>query len=128
MLPKAFLQGIEEFNRREFYTCHDTLEALWMESAEPHKQFYQGILQIAVACYHLENCNWQGAVTLLGEGTRRIRDYQPDYEGIDVTKLFEESWELLDNLQRVSPEAIAPFVETLHFRESSPAFPKIVSL
>ena len=128
MPTEAFLQGVEEFNRQEFYACHDTLEALWMEASEPHKQFYQGILQIAVACYHLENCNWRGAVTLLGEGTRRIRDYQPDYEGIDVTKLFEESWELLSSLQEIAPEAIASFVESLHSQNSSPPFPQIISI
>ncbi|MEM9540197.1 MAG: DUF309 domain-containing protein [Cyanobacteria bacterium P01_E01_bin.42] len=128
MLQEAFLQGIEQFNCQEFYACHDTLEALWMESGEPHRQFYQGILQIAVACYHLENHNWRGAVTLLGEGVRRIRDYQPDYEGIDVTRLFEDSCELLENLQRVAPDAIAAFVETLHSQNPSPTFPKIVSL
>ncbi|MDY7012991.1 MAG: DUF309 domain-containing protein, partial [Cyanobacteriota bacterium] len=66
-LPPAFQQGVEEFNRQEFYTCHDTLEALWMDSTEPDKTFYQGILQIAVGCYHLGNSNWHGAVTLLGE-------------------------------------------------------------
>jgi len=60
MTASAFGQGIDEFNRQQFYACHDTLEALWMESAEPEKTFYQGILQIAVACYHLENNNWRG--------------------------------------------------------------------
>jgi hypothetical protein len=127
MTRQAFLQGVEEFNRQEFYACHDTLEALWMEASEPYRQFYQGILQIAVACYHLENCNWRGAVILLGEGTRRIRDYQPDYEGIDATRLFEESWELLNRLQQIPPEAIASFrEEVLNSQANSPCFPKIV--
>ena len=80
MTATAFGQGIDEFNRQQFYACHDTLEALWMESAEPEKTFYQGILQIAVACYHLENNNWRGAVILLGEGVRRLQHYQPDYD------------------------------------------------
>ena len=37
--PQEFWQGVEEFNNREYYACHDTLEALWMESAEPEKNF-----------------------------------------------------------------------------------------
>ncbi|MEY3826619.1 MAG: hypothetical protein RLZZ148_1435, partial [Cyanobacteriota bacterium] len=47
-MDEAFWQGVSEFNLGEFYACHDTLEALWMESSEPTKSFYQGILQIAV--------------------------------------------------------------------------------
>lgn len=111
--PEEFWQGVEQFNQQEFYACHDTLEALWMEALEPQKQFYQGVLQIAVACYHLSNLNWRGAVVLLGEGIRRLRDYQPVYEGIDVTELLTQSIQLLKALQQVGPEQVADFVKQL---------------
>jgi predicted metal-dependent hydrolase len=78
MTSEEFLQGVEQFNKREFYACHDTLEAIWIEAAESDKRFYQGILQVAVGCYHLTNHNWRGAVILLGEGVRRLNDYEPD--------------------------------------------------
>lgn len=107
METSGFWRGITEFNQEEFYACHDTLEALWMESAEPHKSFYQGVLQIAVACYHLTNHNWRGAVILLGEGTHKLRDYRPDYEGIDVEKLVIDSSELLQTLQQTPPEQVS---------------------
>jgi predicted metal-dependent hydrolase len=102
MLGEEFFQGIEQFNRGEFYACHDTLEALWMESGEPLKTFYQGILQVAVAYYHLGNSNIRGAMILLGEGSRRLYSYQPDYEGVDVSLLLEESLNLLQYLQGMS--------------------------
>ncbi len=108
-----FFQGVEQFNQQEFYACHDTLEALWMEALEPQKRFYQGILQIAVGCYHLGNLNWQGAVILLGEGIGRLRDYQPVYEGIDVAKLLIQSVQLLQALQETGPEQVADFVKQL---------------
>ena len=113
MPPQAFWQGIEEFNQQQFYACHDTLEALWMEAPEPQKTFYQGILQIAVGCYHLDNHNWRGAVILLGEGVRRLRNYQPVYEGIDITGLLAESTQLLKALQKIEPDKIVEFVEQL---------------
>ncbi len=99
--PEEFWQGVEQFNQQEFYACHDTLEALWIEAFEPQKRFYQGVLQIAVACHHLMNLNWRGAVILLGEGIGRLSDYQPDYEGIDVTELVEQSFQLLKALQEI---------------------------
>jgi predicted metal-dependent hydrolase len=117
--PEEFWQGVEQFNQQEFYACHDTLEALWMEALEPQKQFYQGILQIAVACYHLGNLNWRGAVVLLGEGIRRLRDYQPIYEGIDVTGLLTQSVQLLKALQQSGPEQVADFVKQLAIVENS---------
>lgn len=109
--PEEFWLAVEQFNRQEFYACHDTLEELWIGAVEPQKRFYQGILQIAVACHHLGNLNWRGAVILLGEGIGRLRDYTPVYENIDVTGLLEQSFELLQALQQAGAEQVAQFVE-----------------
>ncbi|MEG4216113.1 DUF309 domain-containing protein [Microcoleus sp. Pol14C6] len=108
-IPLEFCQGIEQFNSQEFYACHDTLEALWMEADEPEKRFYQGILQIAVALYHLGNQNWRGAVILLGEGINRLSYYQPSYAEIAVEYLLGESAKLLSALQQAGPEEVSKF-------------------
>lgn len=128
MVSEAFLQGIEQFNQRDFYACHDTLEAIWIESAESDKRFYQGILQVAVGCYHLTNHNWRGAVILLGEGVRRLRDYQPDHETVNVAQLLEESQTLLKHLQHSDPDDVAEIAQTLQDScDHSPCqFPYIV--
>jgi predicted metal-dependent hydrolase len=107
MIPAAFTQAIGEFHRQDFYACHDTLEALWIEALDPEKQFYQGVLQVAVACYHLQNHNQRGAVMLLGEGVRRLRDYQPEFSGIDVDRLMATSLALLAQLQQFAVQGDA---------------------
>ncbi len=105
-LPDEFWQGVEQFNQGQFYACHDTLEALWMEATEPPKTFYQGILQISVALYHLGNSNWRGAVILLGEGISRLRRYPLNYGGINVDELLTSSATFLTTLQELGPEKI----------------------
>ena len=102
-MPEEFWLGVEQFNSGQFYACHDTLEALWIEASEPEKSFYQGILQIAVALYHLSNQNWRGAVILLGEGSNRLRRYPSNYAGIDLEALLHQTVELLQALQQISP-------------------------
>lgn len=114
MESPEFRQGVEQFNQRQFYDCHDTLEALWMEATEIDKTFYQGILQVAVGCYHLSNYNWRGAVILLGEGIRKLRDYEPDYLEINVTSLTEMSFNLLTYLQQIPPEDINKLADELN--------------
>ena len=106
-MPPEFWQAVEQFNQRQFYDCHDTLEALWLEEVDPVRRFYQGILQIAVACYHLSRHNWRGAMILLGEGMSRLRDYQPNYGGIDVTTVLLQSQALLTRIQQTDPEILA---------------------
>lgn len=108
-----FWHAVKQFNQGQFYDCHDTLEALWMEAASPLRNFYQGILQIAVACYHLGNQNWRGAVILLGEGISRLQDYQPVYAGIDVAQLIAQSAQLLRDLQQAGPDRVADFAQLL---------------
>jgi len=109
-VPQEFWQGVEQFNQGQFYACHDTLEALWMEATEPQKTFYQGILQIAVALYHLGNSNWRGAVILLGEGINRLQRYPPTYAGIDVDELLTSSAAMLTALQQAGPDKIGDWI------------------
>lgn len=123
-MTNKFWQGIEQFNQQEFYACHDTLEALWIEAMEPEKRFYQGILQIAVACHHLSNLNWRGAVILLGEGIGRLRDYQPVYEEINVSDLINQSMQLLKLLQQAGAEQVADLIKQ-GSREAILSFPQI---
>jgi uncharacterized protein len=110
-VPLEFWAGVEQFNCGEFYDCHDTLEAIWMEAMEPQKTFYQGILQLAVGLYHLGNHNWRGAVILLGEGINRLRRYQPDYAGVNVEHLVDAAAALLTTLQQAGPERVVEMAQ-----------------
>jgi hypothetical protein len=112
-LPAAFWQGIEQFNQREFYACHDTLEAIWMEASEPERTLYQGILQIAVAFYHLSHQNGRGAMILLGEGMNRLRGYGPDYGGVEIGALLARCQGILHQIQMTEPEAWGQLWATL---------------
>jgi uncharacterized protein len=105
-IPQEFWQGVDQFNQRQFYMCHDTLEAVWVEADFEDKNFYQGILQVAVAFYHLENHNWRGAVILMGEGLKRLSDYAPVYAEIDVEELMTETLMVLRHLQATGADQI----------------------
>ncbi len=118
-MSPEFERGIAEFNQQEFYACHDTLEAIWVDAPEADKRFYQGILQVAVGCYHLSNDNLRGAIILLGEAVRRLCDYQPDYEGIDVAQLLQQVVNLLQALQQLDPEQTSSFFQRLQQQPDS---------
>lgn len=51
----SFEEAVQLFNNREYYKCHDVLEALWNKSQEPTRTLVHGILQCAVGLYHLFN-------------------------------------------------------------------------
>ncbi len=101
--------GVAQFNRGDYYACHDTLEALWMEAGDPERRFYQGILQTAVAYYHLGNKNWRGCVILLGEGIAKLSDFFPVYCDLDIASFLEANQSNLSELQRLGAENLEQF-------------------
>lgn len=125
-VPDDFFVGVRQLNEGEFYSCHDILEALWFEMMEPEKSLYQGILQIAVGCYHLENHNLRGATILMGEGLQRLRNNEEqDYAGFDITDFVGQGEKLLQTLQLLEPEKVEALATELQEKD---AFPKLQQL
>jgi uncharacterized protein len=102
----AFWRGVDEFNRGELYACHDTWEAIWAEAMEPDRSFYQGLIQLAVGFYHLGNYNWRGAAILVGQGSGRLRDYRPDYAGLEIARFYDQIQTILTDIQGRGPEEV----------------------
>ena len=108
-LPDLVLQGIEEFDRGKFFECHEYLEEAWMQESGRVRYLYQGILQVGVGFYHLQNGNWRGATGLLRNGTIRLREFEPVTLGVDVTKLVRESERCLQQLETLGRDHIDEF-------------------
>ena len=92
--PAELYPGLEQFNRREFFECHETLEALWLAESGPVRELYQGVLQVGVGFYHLLRGNRAGALGLLGKGIGHLAPFVPERCGIDVAALVRDarSW------------------------------------
>lgn len=97
---REFAKGINEFNKQEFFQCHETLEQLWKRQIGPEREFLQGVIQVAVAYHHLANENFVGADKLLRSGLRRLTQFEPTYLSIDVTGLAKIIGDTLEDLQR----------------------------
>jgi predicted metal-dependent hydrolase len=63
-------------------------EELWTEYRGPSRQFYQGLIQAAVALYHFGNGNIRGARKLHGSVHRYLEPYAPRHLGLDVTSFL----------------------------------------
>jgi predicted metal-dependent hydrolase len=95
--------AVRQFNAREFFDCHETLEEAWMHETQPRKLFLQSIIHFAVALYHVERDNRIGAVRQLRKAIRKLAPYVPEYEGIDTDALLRRAFETLRAVQRGEP-------------------------
>ncbi|MCA9803135.1 MAG: DUF309 domain-containing protein [Cyanobacteria bacterium HKST-UBA02] len=83
-LQDDFRKGIEEFNDRLFYDCHETLEEVWKSYQEPDRELIQGVIQIGVAYYHLGRDNHEGARKLISRGLPRVERFCPSHFGLEL--------------------------------------------
>ena len=87
MAPEAMLQfrkGVAEFNAGMFFECHETLEDVWHGIRGPSRDFFQGLIQVAVGFYHLDNRNPTGGRSQLEKGLQKLERYGDRFMGIDL--------------------------------------------
>lgn len=99
-LQAEFRLGIEQYNRREFFECHESLESVWKQYLETDRELIQGIIQVAVAYYHLERDNFEGCRKLLDRGLGRLRKYRPSHLGLNMENFVakvEADYRLLES-------------------------------
>jgi predicted metal-dependent hydrolase len=101
--PPLLVQGVDEFNRGEYFACHETLETLWKQERAPVRELYQGIIQVAVGCYHLQRGNYRGAVKLLERGLAHLRGFPPRCQGVYVGELIRSGERMLFALMELGP-------------------------
>ncbi|MFQ5723847.1 MAG: DUF309 domain-containing protein [Terriglobia bacterium] len=101
---ETFWRGVDCFNRREFFECHEVLEEIWLEESEPDKPFYQGLIQVAAGFHQLvAKNNPRGAASLLERGKEKLEGYPASYHGIDLARLRAELSPWLERLTRGQP-------------------------
>jgi predicted metal-dependent hydrolase len=87
---RAFEKGVAEFNAGYFFECHDTLEEMWTGLRGPSRDFFQGLIQVSVAFYHLSGGNVAGAQSMLRRALKRFEKYPDRYFGFDLGAYRQE--------------------------------------
>lgn len=94
----AFDRGVAEFNTGYYFECHDTLEDMWTGIRGPSRDFFQGLIQVSVAFYHLSGGNLPGAESMLRRALKRFARYPDRYFGFDLAAHREELQGWLDRI------------------------------
>jgi predicted metal-dependent hydrolase len=85
-----FERAVDEFNHGWYFESHETLEDLWMVTPWPERQFFQGIIQLAAAFVHYARREYAGIFKLLDAASDKLREFEPEQFGVDVTSLLED--------------------------------------
>jgi hypothetical protein len=107
--PALLLKGIGQFNEGLYWTCHETLEALWRVERRPVRDLYQGILQIGVGFHHLRRGNYAGAVKVLGRGLARLEGFPEMCQGVRVAELSIAARRVFERVVALGPDRVEAF-------------------
>jgi len=88
--PPQYLEGLRLLNDQDFFESHDVLEELWADIVGDERQFYQGLIQVAVALFHFSNGNLGGARKLYHSSHNYLQQYPSTYMGLDLENLLND--------------------------------------
>ncbi|MEI6824784.1 MAG: DUF309 domain-containing protein [Desulfuromonadales bacterium] len=111
--PGQMLAAIRQFNRSEWYDCHETIEELWLGETGEMRDFLQGTLQVAVAMLHWQNGNYGGAVSLLASGVAYLKRVSDVCLWVDVAALIADSERVRAALEELGKERMGTLASTL---------------
>jgi uncharacterized protein len=108
-LPEQVMSGLELFNQGEYFEAHEVLEAAWRAEPGPVRELYRGILQIAVAYYHLLRGNYIGAVKMFLRSRTWLSPFPDQCRGIDLGRFRQDYGQVEETLRRLGPDHLRHF-------------------
>jgi uncharacterized protein len=90
-VPESWLeQGLELIRRGEFFAAHEELELAWRAAAPAERDFYQGLVHVAVAWFQAGRGNRVGCERQLAKAARRLGPFAPRHRDVDVASLLTQ--------------------------------------
>ena len=88
--PSELELGLELIERGEYFAAHEALEEAWRACAPEERDFFQGLVHVAVAWYQAGRGNRVGCERQLEKASQRLAPYAPAHRGVDVESFLEQ--------------------------------------
>ena len=92
---KLYFDGIELFNAGEFFEAHEVWEDAWHMAWGVKHDFYQGLIQCAVALEHYRRGNARGVIALSKSYPPKFTQVPALFMGLDVAEFLASMAEVL---------------------------------
>lgn len=82
-------QGVDCFNRGEFYDAHEIWEEVWRSNLPEPRTLLQGLIQVAAGMHQILDLHRKaGPRNTLAKAAAHLEPYRPAALGLDVTGLL----------------------------------------
>ena len=83
-------RGLQLVDRGEYFAAHEALEEAWRAAEQAERDFFQGLVHVAVAWYQAQRGNRVGCERQLAKAERRLAPYAPVHRGVDVAGILRQ--------------------------------------
>jgi predicted metal-dependent hydrolase len=86
----AFKRGLESIRAGRYFEAHEELEVAWRAAAAEERDFFQGLVHVAVAWYQAGRGRPVATASQLEKASRRLGPYAPAHRGVDVKHVLAQ--------------------------------------
>ena len=97
-MADAYNLGLAHIRAGRYFEGHEEVELVWRAAAPEERDFYQGLVHVAVAWYQAGRGKPVATQRQLEKALRRLAAYEPEHRGVDVVRLRTQLAELLETL------------------------------
>jgi uncharacterized protein len=83
-------EGLRLIEAGEYFAAHEVLEDVWRAADAEERDFFQGLVHVAVAWYQAGRRNRVGCERQLEKAERRLTPYAPTHRGLDLDDLLAQ--------------------------------------
>jgi hypothetical protein len=103
-----FARGLELIRRGCYFEAHEELELAWRAAEAAERDFYQGLVHVAVAWYQAGRGKPTATASQLDKAKRRLSPYAPTHGGVDVASVLAQVETAQETVRGGSLELVAP--------------------
>lgn len=89
-MTDAYKRGLENLREGRFFEAHEELELVWRAAAPGERDFYQGLVHVAVAWYQAGRGRPVATASQLEKAARRLAPFAPAHRGVDVADVLAQ--------------------------------------
>jgi predicted metal-dependent hydrolase len=83
-------RGLALIREGRYFEAHEELELVWRAAEASERDFYQGLVHVAVAWYQAGRGRPVATASQLAKAARRLAPFVPAHRGVDVESILAQ--------------------------------------
>ncbi len=89
-MEAPYKRGLEAIRAGRYFEAHEELEEAWRAAPAEERDFFQGLVHVAVSWYQADRGRPVATGRQLEKATRRLAPFAPAHRGVDVASVLAQ--------------------------------------